>query len=437
MSATALFRDALNGADLVRTNGIVKQVVGLVIESTGPEAAVGDVCEIRYRRNAPPVAAEVVGFKDGRTLLMPLGEMGGIAPGSVVVPTHRSLLAPVGPGLLGRVIDSLGEPIDGLGPVDARAYRPVNAPPPNPLERSRIEEPLGTGIRAIDACLTCGRGQRFGIFAGSGVGKSMLMGMVARSSKARVNVIALVGERGREVKDFIERDLRAEGLSRSVVVAVTGDRPALLRVKGALIATTIAEYFRDQGLDVLLMVDSLTRVAMAQREIGLTVGEPPTTRGYTPSVFALLPQFLERAGTNGKGSITGMYTVLVEGDDMNEPIADAARSILDGHIVLSRRLAARGHYPAIDVLESVSRVMIDVVSPEHRDQARKLVEILATYREAEDLINIGAYAKGSNPRIDRAIAKIDEINAFLRQNVEDPSDFESTLRALAELGGGE
>jgi len=428
-------RDGLNAADLVRTNGVVKQVVGLVVEATGPEAAVGDVCEIQTGRTTPPVSAEVVGFKDGRTLLMPLGEMGGIAPGSVVVPTHRPLLAPVGGGLLGRVIDSLGEPIDGKGPIEAQSFRPVTAAPPNPLSRRRIEEPLGLGIRAIDGCLTCGRGQRFGVFAGSGVGKSMLMGMVARTSKAQVNVIALVGERGREVKDFVERDLRADGLARSVVIAVTGDRPALLRVKGALMATAIAESFRDQGCDVLLMVDSLTRVAMAQREIGLTVGEPPTTRGYTPSVFALLPQFLERAGTNAHGSITGLYTVLVEGDDMNEPIADAARSILDGHIVLSRRLAARGHYPAIDVLESVSRVMIDVVSPEHRDQARRVIEILATYREAEDLINIGAYAKGSNPKIDEAIEKIDAIHAFLRQDVNETSDFEATRAALVRLAG--
>jgi flagellum-specific ATP synthase len=431
----AACRERLRSADLVRVNGCVTQVVGLVVESTGPRAAVGEVCEIHYHRNKPPVMAEVVGFRENRALLMPLGPMEGIGPGSVVVPTHGALAVPVGPGLLGRVIDSLGHPIDGRGPIEALHYRPVQSAPPNPLERRRIEEPLPTGIRAIDACLTCGRGQRFGVFAGSGVGKSILMGMVARKSAAQVNVIGLVGERGREVKDFIERDLRDEGLARSVVVAVTGDRPALLRVKGALLATAVAEYFRDQGMDVLLMIDSITRVAMAQREIGLTVGEPPTTRGYTPSVFALLPQFLERAGTNPRGSITGLYTVLVEGDDMNEPIADAARSILDGHIVLSRRLAARGHYPAIDVLDSVSRVMIDVTGPEHRAQAREIVDVLATYREAEDLVNIGAYVKGSNPRIDHALARIDPVNAFLRQDVDEDAPFEETLATLARVGG--
>ncbi len=429
------FRHRLRNNDLIPSHGSVTQVVGLVLESAGPRVSVGEVCAVHYHRTEPPVLAEVVGFRENRVLLMPLGEMTGIGPGSRVVPTRRPLMAPTGPELLGRVLNGLGHPLDGLGPLQPSGFRPVQGAPPLPLDRTRITEPLSIGIRSIDSCLTCGRGQRFGIFAGSGVGKSVLMGMAARRTTAQVNVIALVGERGREVKDFIERDLREEGLARSVVIAVTSDRPALERVKGAQLATAVAESFRDQGQDVLLMVDSVTRVAMAQREIGLAIGEPPTTKGYTPSVFALLPRLMERAGTNALGSITGLYTVLVDGDDMNEPIADAARSILDGHIVLSRRLAARGHYPAIDVLESVSRVMTEVVSPEHRAQARRLIEILATYREAEDLVNIGAYVKGSNPRIDDALLHIDEVTRFLRQDVDESALWAETVARLAELGG--
>lgn len=428
------FRTRLRNSDLIPGHGYVTQVVGLVLESAGPRVAVGEICAVHFNRTAPPVLAEVVGFRENRVLLMPLGEMAGIGPGSRVVPTRRPLMAPTGSELLGRVLDGLGRPLDALGPLDASGHRPVHGAPPRPLDRTRIAEPLSIGIRSIDACLTCGRGQRFGIFAGSGVGKSVLMGMAARRSSARINVIALIGERGREVKDFLERDLREEGLARSVVVAVTSDRPALERVKGALLATAVAEHFRDQGLDVLLMVDSVTRVAMAQREIGLAIGEPPTTKGYTPSVFALLPRLMERAGTNRHGSITGLYTVLVDGDDMNEPIADAARSILDGHIVLSRRLAARGHYPAIDVLESVSRVMTDVVTPEHRARARRVIEILATYREAEDLVNIGAYVKGSNPRIDDALAHIEPVTEFLRQDVDESAPWDDTVERLARLG---
>jgi flagellum-specific ATP synthase len=336
-------------------------------------------------------------------------------------------------GLLGRVLDGLGRPMDDKGALEAEGVRPAFGMPPEPLKRERILEPLATGIRPIDALLTCGRGQRIGIFSGSGIGKSVLMGMIARNTSAQVNVIGLVGERGREVREFIEKDLGEEGLSRSVVVAVTSDQPALIRIKGAQVATAIAEDFRDRGMDVMLMMDSVTRLAMAQREIGLTIGEPPTTRGYTPSVFAMLPKLLERSGASDKGSITGMYTVLVEGDDMNEPVADHVRSILDGHIVLSRKLAARNHYPAIDVLESVSRLMFDIVDADHLKAARIMLEHLAIYRDSEDLINIGAYVKGSNPKIDLAIEKIDAIQEFLKQNITDRGDYNFTRQRLMEL----
>jgi flagellum-specific ATP synthase len=338
----------------------------------------------------------------------------------------------VGPELLGRMLDGLGQPMDGGPPLDLMRTVPVNAPPPNAVTRSRIREALHLGVRVLDGCLTVGKGQRMGIFAGSGIGKSTLMGMIARNTAADVNVIALVGERGREVRDFVEESLGIEGVQRSVVVVATSDQPALVRIKAALVATAVAEYFRDQGADVMLMMDSVTRLAMAQREVGLAIGEPPATRGYTPSVFATLPRLLERAGTssNGIGSITGLYTVLVEGDDMNEPVADAVRGILDGHIVLSRELAHRGHYPAIDLLQSVSRVMPQIVSPEQRNAANNLREILATYKSAEDLINIGAYVEGSNPRIDRARAKIEAANQFLRQRSDEASPYVETLRAL-------
>ncbi|RJP81653.1 MAG: flagellar protein export ATPase FliI [Candidatus Zixiibacteriota bacterium] len=412
--------------------GRVDEIIGLVVSSVGPPVAVGEICRIQSPAGRV-IPAEVVGFRGNRVLLMPLGELEGIAPGFLVTAQREPFRVPVGPSLLGRVLDGLGNPIDGAGPLAAEGSRPASGSPPPALQRRRITEPLVTGIRAVDALLTCGKGQRMGIFAGSGVGKSVLLGMIARNTSAQVNVIALVGERGREVREFIETDLGPEGLRRSVVVAVTSDQPALIRLKGALVATAIAEYFRDLGLDVLLMMDSVTRLALAQREIGLAIGEPPTTRGYTPSVFALLPRLLERSGPAAGGSITGMYTVLVEGDDMNEPVADAVRSILDGHIVLSRKLAARNHYPAVEVLESVSRLMHQVVEPKHRQAAAALLEHLAVYREAEDLINIGAYVKGSNPRIDLALKKIDAIMTFLRQEMKDKGTFPDTRQRLLEL----
>ena len=424
--------------DPVRQNGKVAQVIGMVIESIGPSAMIGEICDIYYNRanhydpDTPPIKAEVVGFREKRVLLMPLGVMDGIKPGSEVVASRRPQQVAVSDSLLGRMLDGLGEPMDGGPPLDASRAYPINATPPNAVTRPRITQPLQTGVRVLDGCLTIGKGQRMGIFAGSGVGKSTLMGMIARSSSADVNVIALVGERGREVRDFVEESLGVEGVQRSVVVVATSDQPPLVRIKAALTATTIAEYFRDRGADVMLMMDSVTRFAMAQREIGLAVGEPPATRGYTPSVFALLPRLLERSGTSssGLGSITGLYTVLVDGDDMNEPIADAARGILDGHIVLSRELAHQGHYPAIDVLQSVSRVMPQITSPEQRDAANLLRDLLAAYRSAEDLINIGAYVEGSNPRIDRARQKIEAIQAFLRQRSETQSPYHETLQLL-------
>jgi flagellum-specific ATP synthase len=375
----------------------------------------------------------VVGFRNDRVLLMPLGDVTGIAPGSRVIASREPFVVNVGHELLGRVLNGLGAPIDGKGPIAASAVRSVAHAAPDPLTRKRILKPLATGVRAIDAMLTCGKGQRIGIFSGSGVGKSVLLGMIARDSEADVNVIGLIGERGREVRDFLDKDLKEEGLKRSVVVAVTSDQASLIRVKGAMTATAIAEYFRDLGLNVMLMMDSVTRVAMAQREIGLAIGEPPASKGYTPSVFAMLPRLLERSGTSALGSITGLYTVLVEGDDMTEPVADAVRSILDGHIVLSRKMAHQNHYPAIDVLESVSRLMIDVVPEDHTRMANQIKEILAVYREAEDLINIGAYVKGSNPKIDLAIEKISGINGFLKQSINESSSYDETVQRLVKL----
>jgi len=425
---------AVKRADPIKMNGRVTRVVGLVVESIGPQSSIGELCRIHFSRNEAPVVAEVVGFRENKVLLMPLGEMRGIYPGSEVVSTGCPLSVPVGERLLGRVIDGLGNPLDGKGELRNQGEkRSVYNAPPTPLERMRISEPLCTRVRAIDGLLTCGKGQRIGIFSGSGVGKSILLGMIARKSDADVNIIALIGERGREVRDFIERDLGEEGLKKSVVVAVTSDRPALERVKGALAALSIAEYFRDGGLNVMFIMDSLTRAAMAQREIGLAIGEPPATKGYPPSAFAMLPQLLERAGTASTGSITGLYSVLVEADDLNEPISDAVRAILDGHIVLSRKLAARNHYPAVDPLQSVSRVMHDIVSEEHREAARRIAEILATYAESEDLINIGAYVKGSNPRIDYALSKIDAVNEFLKQSMDEEEEFDSTVERLMEL----
>ena len=413
--------------------GRVSKLVGLIIESIGPEeVALGEVCILGDPEQSG-LRAEVVGFRDKQVLLTPLDEIEGMRPGTAVFPTRAPLRIPVGHALQGRILNGLGEPLDGLGMIHAEEWLPVRGASPAPLSRRRVREPLGTGVKAIDGMITCGKGQRMGIFAGSGVGKSTLLGMIARHSEADVNVIGLVGERGKEVLDFIEENLGQEGLRRSVVVVATSDQPALIRLKAAFVATTIAEYFRNQGQDVMLMMDSLTRVAMAQREIGLAAGEPPTTRGYTPSVFALLPRLLERVGSTQKGSITGLYTVLVEGDDMDEPIADASRAILDGHMVLARRLASRGHYPPIDVMESVSRVMKDVISPDHWARNVELKSLLAAYSEAEDLVNIGAYARGSNPQIDRALQFIEPINAFLRQDVGFSGDYEEHVQQLMGL----
>ncbi len=422
----------LNSIDTLRLNGRVQRAVGIVIESKGPSCKVGELCQIRSLDMQSEILAEVVGFRDAQTLLMPLGERNGIEPGSEVVALGKELRVRVGEGLLGRVIDGLGNPLDDRGYIESQDEYPLDNEPPNPLQRTRISEVLPMGVKAIDALLTCGKGQRVGIFAGSGVGKSTLLGMIARNAQSDVNVIALIGERGREVREFIERDLK-EGLNKSCVVVATSDRPPLQRIKAAFTACAIAEYFRDQGKDVLFLMDSVTRLAMAQRELGLAVGEPPTTRGYTPSVFALLPRFFERMGTSQKGSITALCTVLVEGDDMNDPIADTVRGILDGHIVLSRKLSFEGHYPAIDILQSISRIMPDITSKEQQRAAQKVREILATYREAEDLINIGAYQRGSNPRIDYALKKIEAVKAFLRQDVEEVFAYDATLEFLFGL----
>ena len=427
------YLDALGSADLVRQYGKVRQVIGVVIESLGPNMAVGETCSISYKRTAEPVLAEVVGFRDNKVLIMPLGELMGIGAGSDVVAHGAPLEIGVTDHLLGRVLGGLGRPIDGKGTIVAENRAVVTAAPPPPLSRKRVTEPLSLGIRAIDGMLTCGKGQRVGIFAGSGVGKSTILGMIARNTAADVNVIALVGERGKEVRDFIERDLGEEGLRRSVVVVSTSDQPALVRIKAAFVAMTIAEYFRDQGLDVMFMMDSVTRFAMAQREVGLAIGEPTTTRGYTPSVFALLPKLLERAGTSQRGTITGLFSVLVDGDDMLEPVADAVRSILDGHIVLSRQLASANHYPAIDVLQSVSRVMPDVVDANQYSAASAVRDVLATYKDAEDLINIGAYVPGSNPRVDLALSKIEGVRHFLRQGIYETSSHEQTLAKLMSV----
>ena len=402
----------------IRFHGKVTQVVGLVIEGFCPNTAVGSLCEI-YPQGGEPIPAEVVGFRDNKTLLMPLGELRGVGLGSLIAVKREKATLGVGPAMLGRVIDGLGSPIDDQGPIMVHEEYPIYAQPVNPMKRIPIRKPLDLGIRAINGLLTCGEGQRVGIMAGSGVGKSTLLGMIARYTSADINVIALIGERGRELREFIEKDLQAEGLKKSVVVVATSDQPPLVRMRGAYIATTIAEYFQSQGNKVLLMMDSATRFAMAVREVGLAIGEPPTTKGYTPSVFAALPKLLERTGSFSRGSITGLYTVLVEGDDFNEPITDAMRSILDGHILLSRELAARNIYPPIEVLNSASRVMNDVTEIEQQILAGKYKELMATYRQAEDLINIGAYKPGSNPKIDMAIAKIDQMNAYIKQDVRE------------------
>jgi flagellum-specific ATP synthase len=418
----------------IRLQGKVTQVVGLVIEGYCPSAAVGTLCEI-YPQSGEPIPAEVVGFRDNKTLLMPLGELRGVGLGSLISVRRQMASMGVGPSLLGRVIDGLGEPIDGLGAIAVEEEYPIYAAPVNPMTRVPIRKPLNMGIRAINGLLTCGEGQRVGIMAGSGVGKSTLLGMIARYTEADINVIALIGERGRELREFIEKDLQAEGLKKSVVVVATSDQPPLVRMRGAYIATTIAEYFQAQGKRVLMMMDSATRFAMAMREVGLAIGEPPTTKGYTPSVFAALPKLLERTGNFYKGSITGLYTVLVEGDDFNEPISDAMRSFLDGHIVLSRDLAARSIYPPIDVLGSASRVMLSVTGKPHQQLAGNFKELLATHRQSEDLINIGAYKAGSNPKIDMAIAKMDEMNAYIKQEIDEGVSLEGSVEQLRGIFG--
>ncbi len=418
--------------DLLHIDGRVSEVTGLIIEATAKNGTIGDICDIQMKPGHS-IKAEIVGFKGEKIVLMPLGETVGVSPGSKVKLSPQPLSVPVGESLLGRVIDGLGRPIDGKGPIRTAEIQSVYNTPPNPLVRKRIESPLTTGVRSIDGLATLGKGQRVGIFAGSGVGKSVLLGMISRYTDAEVNVIALIGERGREVREFIERDLGEEGLKKSVVIVATSDQAATVRIKGALIATSIAEYFRNQDKNVLLLMDSLTRVAMAQREIGLAIGEPPTTKGYTPSVFALLPRLLERAGNGKIGSITGLYTVLVEGDDHDEPIADAARSILDGHIVLSRKLATRGHYPAVDILESVSRVKDEVITDEQKNESQEVLQHLAVYRESEDLINIGAYTAGTNEKVDKAIAMNDGILNYLKQDISESSSFIETVSNLHEL----
>ena len=431
----------MTGVNLVKYNAIyekcyakkmgkVSKIVGLTIEAIGPEANLNDLCRIVAKDNPQmEVMAEVVGFKDNRILLMPFESVDGIGPGSIVENTGSVLKVAVSDDILGKTLDGLGRPISGEELVGSAEY-PVECTPPDPMSREIISEVLPLGVKAVDGLITVGKGQRIGIFAGSGVGKSTLLGMFARNTKADINVIALIGERGREVREFIERDLGEEGMKRSVIVVATSDKPALIRNKAAKTATAIAEYFRDQGKDVLLMMDSLTRFSMAQREIGLASGEPPVTRGYPPSVYSEMPKLLERAGMSSKGSITGLYTVLVDGDDFNEPITDTARGILDGHIMLSRKLGHKNHYPAIDVLQSISRVMGQIATKEHKTVAGKLKNVLATYHEAEDLINIGAYKSGSNKNIDYAIEKIDMVNKFLRQGVDEKFSFDDELAML-------
>ncbi len=413
--------------------GKITEIIGLTIVADGPVSSIGDLCHIIGENLSEIIYAEVVGFKEDRVLLMPLGSIEGLCAGAKVVNTGTQMKVKVSDTLLGRVLDGLGNPIDGKGEIIADEYYPTNAKIINPMDRKPIDEPLSLGLRAIDGLNTIGKGQRVGIFAGSGVGKSTTLAMIAKNTEADINVIALIGERGREVREFIENTMGEKGMKRSIVVCATSEQPALVKIKASFVACAIAEYFRDKGKNVLFMLDSVTRIALAQREVGLAVGEPPATRGYTPSVFALLPKFLERAGANKKGTITGLYTVLVEGDDMNEPIADAARSILDGHIVLSRALAHKNHYPAIDVLASISRVMNNVVTSEHRQAAGKIRNLLASYAKNEDLINIGAYAKGSDASVDKAIAMIDKINAYLRQDVDDKTDYEVTKNELINL----
>ena len=428
------YRKAITHLNPVSISGRVVQVVGLTVETMGLNCQIGEICEIQTgNRGSQTLLAEVIGFRNKHMLLMPLGTMEGIQPDSTVRSVSHAFKAPVGKSLIGRVLNGLGEPIDGKGPLENVEWASTNQTPPHPLQRSAIEDPLVTGVRVIDGMLTCGKGQRMGIFAGSGVGKSTLLGSIARNSESDISVIALIGERGREVREFLERDLGPEGLARSVIVVSTSDQPALVRLKAANVAMTIAEYFRDCGMDVMFMMDSVTRYAMAQREIGLSIGEPPASKGYTPSVFAMLPRLLERAGRGEHGSITGFFTVLVEGDDFNEPICDAVRGILDGHIILSRALAARNHYPAIDVLNSVSRVMPAITNREHMQLAGFARKNLAVFEKVRDLVNIGAYVKGSDPEIDTALVVVPALTAFLQQERWDVSQFEQTVQSLADI----
>lgn len=426
------FSNAITNLNPLSVTGRVVQVVGLTVEIMGLNCQIGEICEIQTR-NKTSLMAEAIGFRNNRMLLMPLGSMEGIQPDSTVRSISSSFKVPVGRSLIGRVLDGLGEPIDSKGPLKMINLVSTNQSPPHPLQRSAIEEPLITGVRVIDGMLTCGKGQRMGIFAGSGVGKSTLLGSIARNSESDISVIALIGERGREVREFLERDLGPEGLARSVIIVSTSDQPALMRLKAASVAMTIAEYFRDSGMNVMFLMDSVTRYAMAQREIGLSIGEPPASKGYTPSVFALLPRLLERAGRGEIGSITGFFTVLVEGDDFNEPICDAVRGILDGHIILSRALAARSHYPAIDVLNSVSRVMPALITKDHMQLAAFARKNMAVFEKVRDLVNIGAYVKGSDPEVDTALLVMPTLTRFLQQDHLDVSEFENTLQSLAEI----
>ncbi len=428
------YLDIIKKTKTIKEIGKITEIIGLTIESDGPKSSIGDLCYIYNDYNDVPTMAEVVGFKKDKILLMPLGSPDGIRPGAHVVNTGGAMNIGVGNQLIGRVLDGLGRPIDTLGDIRFSEFRSTRADAINPLKRKRISEPLALGIKSVDGFATVGKGQRMGIFAGSGVGKSTTLGMMAKNTSADLNVIALVGERGREVKEFIEEILGAEGMKRSIVIAATSEQPSLVKIKAAFVATTIAEYFRDKGMDVLFMLDSVTRIAMAQREVGLAIGEPPATRGYTPSVFAMMPKLMERAGTTENGTITGLYTVLVEGDDFNEPISDTARSILDGHIVLSRALAHKNHYPAIDVLQSLSRVMGDVTQEEHRRAAGAIRNLLAVHAKNEDLINIGAYVNGSDPVCDKAIALMGQIDGFLKQTVKEKIEYDNIVNSLLELG---
>ncbi len=433
MKTLTKYKNIIDTTNPIGEVGKVTEIVGLIIEADGPKSSIGDLCYIYNRLDEKPIWAEVVGFKHSKILLMPLGSMEGLMPGALVINSGGPMKIKVGPQLIGRVLDGLGNPIDNLGEVNSQSLYSTHADAINPMNRQLIREPLSLGIRSVDGFITAGKGQRLGVFAGSGVGKSTTLAMMAKNTSADLNVIALIGERGREVREFIESTLGPEGMKRSIVVVATSEQPSLVKIKAAFVATAIAEYFRDNGRDVLFMLDSVTRIAMAQREVGLAVGEPPATRGYTPSVFALMPKLLERAGSNEHGTITGLYTVLVEGDDFNEPISDTARSILDGHIMLSRYMAHKNHYPAVDVLESISRVMKECVSKEHSTAAGKIRTLLAAYRKNEDLISIGAYVNGTDPVTDQAIKYMKEIDGFLQQSIDEKTTFEETIERLMNL----